>query len=568
MKSTILFLNLYLSIQMLSLSLPFTLLAKSSIDTKSAKDYWKETALTLDSGINIFNKKRCYLSEQIFFACVRSLNTLGTYHTPKLKLVTTDQQEQGVIITKYNGLNLVSVSKESEDLSAEKTKYTYYKELKELKKAENDFYSKVYLTNKNISFSKIFTDLRKNLNRDAEEAMVTSQVLNTYLSIVLDPHTAILSVQKMYDGMHSNKQFSGIGVILKKIAKKIIFFPIEDGPAFKAGIKNNDILTHVNDKNISDKDMEEVASLIKGLQKTSVNLQILRNNKILKIDVIREKVIIKNVTYKVVKDTSVAFGYILLREFSKKDSCKKVSVAIKELEEKNVKALIIDLRNNPGGLSIQARCIAGLFLKKGLIIYQTSKPGSSQLTSLRNTANPETNLPIITLINARSASASEILSGALQDHKRAWLLGERSYGKGTEQSVVSIWQLNKLSKAFRFSPKTQQALKFKRTKSVFYQPNGTTNQLVGISPEFEVPSSPELSEEERFSPRQLDLLNYAAIKTENQRQKKPERLQEAKDLISSCSELRQIKSHYKEQKSSIQDYQLYYAQNVLYCLGL
>ncbi|MBE8221407.1 MAG: PDZ domain-containing protein [Bdellovibrionales bacterium] len=568
MKLFVFFLNVFLFAQIFNLSLLHVSYA-SPIKNKSYKDYWKQTGLTIDSITGVLNNKTCYMSEKNFLACIHALNSLGAHGLYQLKVVVEGQKKQGQVITKYHGVDLIIVDKKTKDTFKDQTLYSYYKELKILKKEENNFYSKAYTKSPKINFSKIFFDIRQNLNKDVEQSIIASSVLNAYLSVAFDPHTAILPVQRLRDNTNSNKTFLGIGSVLKKVVNKIVFFPLKNSPALKAGIKNNDILTHINGEDILNKSIKDIVDLIKGPINTSVNLQILRDNKILKINVVRNKIVVKNVTYKVIKQEGSNFGYILLKSFYKADACKKVLIAITNLKKQNIKALIMDVRNNLGGLSNQAVCISGIFLKKWSIVYQTRQVGSSDVKAIRSSQTQKTKLPLIVLVNSQSASASEIFSGSLQDNKRAWILGERTFGKGTEQSVKSFEQLSYLSShIFKFSKKTQKALAFKKTQSVFYQPNRTTNQLIGISPEFKVPAYPDLSKEELFLPREDDLFHYTSIQTDNQRQIKPERLKEAKNLISTCDKLKHIKNTYKNQKSLKQhDYQLYYAQNVLSCLG-
>jgi len=287
----------------------------------------------------------------------------------------------------------------------------------------------------------IYTTLFKKLNMyyidEVNPAKLTNKAVNHMLSN-LDPYTRYYNEQGVEDArIRSTGDYGGIGAISKfKNNKLTIREILKNSPAEKAGIKPGDKILKVDDVLAKDFDEEGISTLLNGLPNTSVNLQIERQNKILNIKVTRKKIEINPVPFYTMIDTNV--GYISFTTFNEKASS-QVKEAFLELEEDGMKKLIIDVRSNPGGLLNEAVQIANFFIPKDKVIVTTKAKIDKWSDTFKTKGAPlDLEIPIIILINSRSASASEILAGSLQDYDRAVIMGERSFGKGLVQRYLPL----------------------------------------------------------------------------------------------------------------------------------
>ena len=279
--------------------------------------------------------------------------------------------------------------------------------------------------------------------------------------------------------------FEGIGVYvsLDKNNNVVILSTIKDSPAEKIGLQEKDIIVEVDGENVLGvKDASEVTSKIKGKAGTKVHLKVAREDEYKEFDVERAKVKVYHVEHEMLENN---IGYIYLYTFDE-DCSAEVEKAIKDLESKGAKKLILDLRNNTGGLVSEAYKIANLFIPKGRDILITEYSDGRKETTTTTTDNI-TNMELVLLVNEYSASASEILSGALRDNERATLVGSNTYGKGVIQQVFSLLDGSVL----------------KLTVAEYYTPNGTKIHEIGLKPDYEV-ELPEVKDEKDFVDTQLE----------------------------------------------------------------
>ncbi|ARV62219.1 peptidase S41 [Nostocales cyanobacterium HT-58-2] len=251
-----------------------------------------------------------------------------------------------------------------------------------------------------------------------------------------DPYTRFMDPEEFKNmQVDTSGELTGIGIQIgldEKTKKLTVIAPIEDTPAAKAGILAKDIITKINGKNTEGMDTNQAVSLIRGEPGTVVNLTIQRNSQQKDFSIQRAKIEIHPVEYSQKQTPAGNLGYIRLKQFSANAS-KEMLQAIKNLENKQVSGYILDLRNNPGGLLFSSVEIARMWINNGTIVSTKGRRGEVD----REIANGRalTNKPLVILVDKGSASASEILSGALQDNKRAVLVGSRTFGKGLVQSV-------------------------------------------------------------------------------------------------------------------------------------
>jgi len=305
----------------------------------------------------------------------------------------------------------------------------------------------------------IYTHLFKELNmyyiNEINPAAFTNKAIKTTLKD-LDPYTNFYTEQDVEDAkIRREGEYGGIGVSVYYTKEGIVLSEIYEGnPADKAGLKAGDIIVKINNLDLRGLERKEQSTLLKGVPNQTYQLEVNRNGKILKKEVTLGKISINPVPFFKMIDEET--GYIVLTRFSEKAS-KEVKKAFKSLKKQGMKKLVFDLRYNPGGLLRESVNIVNFFLPKGEVVVKTKGKIKKMSSTYRTKNNPlDLEIPIVILINNRSASASEIVSGSLQDYDRAVIMGTRSFGKGLVQRY------------FKLSYGTQ----LKATIAKYYTPSG------------------------------------------------------------------------------------------------
>ena len=338
----------------------------------------------------------------------------------------------------------------------------------------------------------------------------------------LDPHSAYLDKDDLKSlQIVTSGEFEGIGItIVPELGVLRVISPIDDSPAEKAGVKAGDLIVRVNDKLIKDMPMSKVIAMIRGKRGTKVTLYIIRKDqpKLLKISVARSTIKVPTVKQELLDNY---YGYIRIAIFYKttqQDLIKAIKQLKKESHNK-LRGIIIDLRNNPGGLFEPSIQVADDFLdakklkQNKIIVYTKGYPDNKRDDYNAKPSELLPNIPMVALINAGSASAAEIVAGALQDHNRAVVLGTKSFGKGSVQTVIPIDKKSAI----------------KLTTALYYTPSGTSIQAKGIRPDVVVRNIKVSKEEADALPfesiYEADLLNHI----ENDGIKKPDKAKLKRD---------------------------------------
>jgi carboxyl-terminal processing protease len=295
----------------------------------------------------------------------------------------------------------------------------------------------------------------------------------------LDPHSSYLNEEDFKElQTATNGEFGGLGieVTMEDGVVKVVS-PIADTPAYKAGIKPGDYIIKLGNRSLEGMNLKDAVNLMRGKVGSTIELTVLRKGetKPLKFTLMREKILVKSVKSKLYDGQ---YGYIRLAQFQSM-TAKDMEQAIAQLKQESggkLKGLILDLRNNPGGLLDSAIQISDDFIhndgknKEELIVYTQGRLPGSKFTAIAQPGDVLDNAPMIVLINSGSASASEIVAGALQDNKRAIIMGTRSFGKGSVQTVLPL--------------DSKRGIKL--TTALYYTPNGTSIQAKGIIPDIQV----------------------------------------------------------------------------------
>ncbi len=277
------------------------------------------------------------------------------------------------------------------------------------------------------------------LSRSYTDQKDAYKAIRTMLKKLNDPYTRFMDPEQFKEmQVDTSGELIGIGIQLaqdKKTKKLTVIAPIEDTPAFTAGILANDIITKINGKTTEGMDVNQAVSLIRGQPGTGVNLTVLRSGKEKEFQIKRARIEIRPVRYSFQNTPTGPVGYIRLSEFSA-NAPAEMRDAIKDLEKKQVAGYILDLRSNPGGLLFAGVEIGQMWLNNATIVSTVDRQGEKDIEKADSRAL--TNKPLVVLVDGGSASASEILSGALQDNKRALLVGTKTFGKGLVQSVRGL----------------------------------------------------------------------------------------------------------------------------------
>ena len=340
---------------------------------------------------------------------------------------------------------------------------------------------------------------------------IVESAINGILSS-LDPHSSFLNAKSLNDMKVQTKgEFGGLGieVTMENGFVKVIS-PIDNTPAYKAGVKSGDYITHLDKTSVIGLTLDEAVGKMRGPIGSKIKITIGRKNQepfdlVIKRDVIK----ITSVRSRLEKDV----GYVRITTFSEQTNKSTKEAVKKILKNKNLKGFVLDLRNNPGGLLEQAVAISDLFLEQGEIVSTRGRDSENPETYKAKPGDVINGLPLVVLINSGSASASEIVAGALQDHKRAIILGTQSFGKGSVQTIIPVNPFGAL----------------RMTTAKYFTPSGRSIQKKGIAPDIIVEAAKVEKIDGNIGGREADL--KGALDNPNQELKNNEDSKNAEESI-------------------------------------
>ncbi|OPG67686.1 peptidase S41 [Helicobacter pylori] len=339
-------------------------------------------------------------------------------------------------------------------------------------------------------FSNVVTEIEKKYVDKISISEIMTKAIEGLLSN-LDAHSAYLNEKKFKEFQAQTEgEFGGLGITVgMRDGVLTVIAPLEGTPAYKAGVKSGDNILKINNESTLSMSIDDAINLMRGKPKTSIQITVVRKNepKPLVFNIIRDIIKLPSVYVKKIKETP--YLYVRVSGFDK-----NVTKSVLEGLKANPKAkgIVLDLRGNPGGLLNQAVGLSNLFIKEGVLVSQKGKNKEENLEYKANGRAPYTNLPVVVLVNGGSASASEIVAGALQDHKRAIIIGEKTFGKGSVQVLLPV---NK-----------DEAIKI--TTARYYLPSGRTIQAKGITPDIVIYPGKVPENENKFSLKEADLKHH------------------------------------------------------------
>ena len=348
----------------------------------------------------------------------------------------------------------------------------------------NDVYKKIDL------FGEVLEKINKEYVDEVDQSKSMDSAINGLLQS-LDPYSAYMTPES-FEGMQTETsgKFGGLGIEVGMESGVVkVISPIDNTPASNAGLKAGDYIVKINNIQVQGKSLMEAVELMRGPVGSSIKITVRRRGikKALTFNITREIIQVQSVKSELIDNN---IGYIRLTSFNE-NSSKQIKKKVEKLNKnKNLKGYILDLRNNPGGLLSQAIKISDFFLNNGQIVSTKSRKVSENRKWFAKKGDITGGKTLIVLINYGSASASEIVAGALKDHKRAIILGENSYGKGSVQSIIPL--------------KNRGAIRL--TIAKYYLPSGKSISEVGVTPDIEIS---EGSDDFKFNSETDNQLNFA-----------------------------------------------------------
>ena len=342
-------------------------------------------------------------------------------------------------------------------------------------------------------FEKVFEKTHKEYVEEISEKELIEKAINGMLSS-LDPHSGYMN-EEVYKEMQidTSGKFGGLGIqITMEEGFVKIISPIDDTPAYKAGLISGDLITQINNKPILGLSLKEAVDMMRGKPGSKVTITIAREGKeLFDVTLAREMIKIQSVKNTIYGD----IGYLRITSFTEQtdSGLKKAIKKIKQELNNQEKGYILDLRSNPGGLLAQAIAVSDIFLNEGLIVSTKGRENINQRNYSARKGDLIEGKPLVVLINGGSASASEIVAGALQDHKRAIIIGTKSFGKGSVQTIIPLLDYNR---------NRQGAMKLSTAR--YYTPSGKSIQAQGIEPDI-------MMEQGEFKSNEIDLYSESDL---------------------------------------------------------
>ncbi len=534
---------------------------------KTLAEYWNETGIQLKTeSARYLNNKNCKLHSSNFVGCIAFANTVLSAGEKKLMLLPTTLQQPGdqTLNTPatFGSLNILDTSKRTTEDVSKLTQAQIKQKNKESIDNRYKALASLHAKSDAIDFDSLREWLIQQPRKDTiSESVIAADAINNYLSHAADPHTYIQPGELMRERTSPKQAPSliGIGVLLNTTTdnRVIIENPIHGGPAHKAGIRSRDEITAVNGEAVSNF-IKNVPQKILGAEGSTVELTIKRKNEVFNVKIVRKKVIHNNVESRIVGEGLRRVVVITVGSFIEgtcKDVLSSLYEAINGTEKFNGVAL--DLRNNPGGLLQEGLCISAVFSPINKLLASVRNLNGELENSYYNNAKATFyGIPMVVLINAGSASASEIVSGSLQGNEAAWIVGERSFGKGTVQAIGELASNNKV-----YLAKTIQRF------FVPANPQGDerSNQIVGITPDINATFKPDATEDELVRNREEDMyanaVTHVGVKWKSSR---PQRLAAMQSCVSRTGMAKDFHNNPRDLVFK-PDYELLVAQDTIAC---
>jgi len=511
-------------------------------------DHWENTQISFEKQIyGTINQTTCTKSVKELLGCMAVLNKSYELMYPDQKLLVTYDQSSTDETAPFKIVEYLDMN--ADDFF--KVKQKYFKSL------YNDYSNSESLSLINFNSKVILDSFTQSQVTEANDQMMAGQLYNEYLALAFDPHTYIQPTSYLQGRSKPAVKRKGIGIYfhiepINGVDSYVLDEIIPNSPAQKFGLKVGDVILKANEAETS----ESVYEVIKS--QDLITFKIKRGKIIVSIDLEKGFYKVEQVQSSVLVRDDKKYGYIKLRTFSDKTACEKIKAAGIDMINKGIEGLILDLRNNGGGLVTQMRCISNLYLEDGsrnwAVKYLEQKVDSLIESKAKFTDNIFGNMHTVTLINGNSASASEATAMYLKDYRKSFILGERSYGKGSMQGVGPTRQNPAISKG--------------ATRALYYGPKGLSPQVTGVSPDIQV--YPKITQTKptpfkRESDNYLFVIENTVTPSEVEEQDRKDEVKTIKVCLRDNNIVQNRFKNSNEMKKSIFDNQLETALGTIEC---
>lgn len=449
----------------------FEFMQSSGENAKNIENYWQETGINFQEIGQLVSNEKCYRTKIYFKACLNTI--IENAIRFDLKLAADSGQLEKI--------------QKNERLD---------------EKSEKELLLMYSRNSSGVDFTGLVNQLFA-MEKERRRPFLAAQIINSFLSVYFDPHTYIMP-SNFYDEVGSKLARSRffVGIAYEKFNGDFFIRKIsKNSDADQAGLKVNDRIAEINGFNVKGASYGAVSSILRNENSTDFNFKVQRNNRVISVTVKRTYRELSHVQYNELAARR-NYGLITLSKFNS-GICQAIAAELKTAEKNRVSGLILDLRDNPGGQLNEAACVAGLFLGKNKKAYYVEYFDASKANEVVLTSEARAySGPMVVLVNSASASAAELLAGGLQEYKRALIIGEMTFGKGTFQESEE-WLLN-------------TKISLYKTQGLYLLPSRNSTQLVGIRPNVELhaETSPVKRENAAFyNPVGLQKNKYAKLKT-------------------------------------------------------
>ena len=518
-------------------------------------DVWSDVSVDLNWLLGGINSKSCAGSQKTYIGCVMAVQAFASVLKKNLEVIPVALLNGKQPF--YQGDRLALVEMPLPTIKTPKEAFGYFEEVRKQLSTRFSAASAAFIKTPNSDFELLLTELNKRAGVDAKPAVFVAAATK-YFESALDPHTSMRPTKEMELASRENgESFVGIGIEFVKLEQGLMVKRVLKGSgAGLAGVQAGDIVTAADGKAFKGMSDEGMAAAMRGVENTTVKLTLERNLKVLDISIVRKKIVNPVISSESMNFNGKSIVYIRLTNFMYSNICDEFAGVISAWDKQNISGYVLDLRNNPGGNVLMASCVGGMFLGNNKVISYFEKKSmfGIQYDSLPTKASVTTNKPLSVLVNAYSASASELVSGAIRDYNRGYIVGQTSFGKGSYQGCSPLQR--------------QGELTICSTQGLFFAPSGNSNQTVGIEPHISVYMNKEVQESEAYAMREAQMYLFplpskkmpnAPVGTWNQLKAPKQCLQNLK-----------LESVYDQAASSIpyyKDYQLLNGLAAVNCWG-
>jgi carboxyl-terminal processing protease len=512
-----------------------------------AQDYWPATGLGFDQ-LKSVALARCDDSLNELIGCYRAVGgALGA--DSELTVTVSGVQEGEALVKAFGSLKIVRRSADDSMSSV----YRFWQASIAQRNRDVETLRALFRDARapRIDFGAV-ADFIRTMTPQEKQPALAARGINEYFAVVFDPHTQLSTRRALADSMNgTNQSYVGIGISVHRLGTRYLITAVDaNGPAFAQGIQANDFLTRVDGQPTAGLSLDQLVAAVRGKEHTTVAVTLMRDGQRLERIVPRRALTREVVESRLIESDRRAYGHVRIRDFMDERACDKTAASLLRLRGQGAQGWILDLRGNTGGLISIAVCVAGLFVGSGERVAYRIDSETRHRRDYTSVSDRVTSSALVVLVDGLSASGAELLAGALQDDRRGWIVGERTFGKGSTQSV----------RAFRI-PGTTGLIR-NETTGLFFLASGRTTQLQGITPDFVVPAGPGASEEQRFTPRERDA--YVAPIAYDQAQWMQPRPEELRKVVACVERSGHAQARFSAPGTRA-DYQTLYALDVLDC---